>query len=83
MDPGKWLYSIPLRLRSLFRRLKVEEELDEELRDYLERKTAEGVSNGLDAEEAHRVALLELGGIEQRKEDCRDARGVRWLEEFL
>ncbi|MBA3543990.1 MAG: ABC transporter permease [Chthoniobacterales bacterium] len=83
MDPAGWLYSIPLRLRSLLRRPQVETELDEELRDYLERKSEEGVAQGLDKNEARRIALVELGGIEQRKEDCRDARGVRWLEEFL
>ncbi len=83
MDPEGWLYSVPLRLRSIFQRREVESELDEELRDHLERRTEEGVANGLPIGEARRVALLEMGGIEQRKEDCRDTRGVRWLEEFL
>lgn len=34
-----WFYTIPLRLRSLFRRRHVEQELDEELRYHLEQKT--------------------------------------------
>jgi putative ABC transport system permease protein len=83
MNSLRWLYAIPLRLRSLIRRRQMEADLDEELRDHIERKTEEGVANGLTIEEARRIALVELGGIEQRKEDCRDARGVRWLEEFL
>ena len=83
VSPGRWLYIVPLRLRSLFRRRKVEEELDEELRDHVQRRTDENVANGLTREAARRVALLELGGVEQRKEECRDARGVRWIEEFF
>ena len=83
MDPEGWLYTIPLRLRSLFQRGAVERELDEELRDHLARKTAEGVAAGLTTAEARRRALVELGGLEQSKEECRDARGLRWLEEFL
>ena len=67
----------------MFRRGAVEDELDEELRDHLERRTEEGVASGLSVEEARRTALLELGGIEQRKEECRDMRRVRWLEEFF
>ncbi|HMJ07057.1 MAG TPA: ABC transporter permease [Chthoniobacterales bacterium] len=82
MNLARWRYLIPLRLRSLFRRRIVEAELDEELRDHLERRTEEEIRSGLGAEEARRVALLELGGIEQRKEECREARGLRWLEEF-
>ena len=83
MNLERWLHVVPLRIRSLFRRRAVEDELDEELRDHLERRTEEGVANGLSADEARRAALLDLGGIEQRKEECRDMRGVRWLEEFL
>ncbi|HEY1583523.1 MAG TPA: ABC transporter permease [Chthoniobacterales bacterium] len=83
MDPEGWLSSIPLRLRSLFRRAAVENELDEELRDHLARKIEAGVACGLTSAEARRIALAELGGLEQSKEECRDARGLRWLEEFL
>lgn len=76
-------YTIPLRLRSLFRRRRVDDELDEELRYHLERKIEDGIAAGLTTEEARRQALIELGGIEQQKEECRDARGLRWLEDFL
>jgi hypothetical protein len=41
MRPEHWLYTIPLRLRSLFRRTQADQELDDELRDHLGRKTEE------------------------------------------
>jgi putative ABC transport system permease protein len=78
-----WLYTIPLRLRSLFRRREADQELDEELRDHVERKTEEYTANGLPLKEARRQALLEMGGVEKRKEQCRDARRVAWLENFV
>jgi predicted permease len=78
-----WLYTIPLRLRSLFRGAQADRELDDELRDHLERKTEEYVAQGMTQEEAHRRARLDLGGIEQTKEKCRDARRVNWIQDFV
>ncbi len=75
-----WFYTIPLRLRSLFRRNQVEQELDEELRYHLERQIEEHVGRGMTLEEARYAALRALGGIEQRKEECRDMRRVRLIE---
>jgi hypothetical protein len=40
MRPEHWLFTIPLRLRSLFRLAQANQELDEELRDHLERSAA-------------------------------------------
>jgi predicted permease len=80
MRPEHWLYTIPLRLRSLFRRREADQELDEELRDHIERKTEEYVAEGLAPEEARRQALLEMGGVEKRKEECRDKRHVNWIQ---
>ena len=42
-----WFYSLPLRLRSLFRRRRVEQDLDEELQYHLERKIEEFVAQGM------------------------------------
>jgi macrolide transport system ATP-binding/permease protein len=78
----RWVYTIPLRFRSLFRRSKADQELDDELRDHVEQKTQEYVAKGLSAAEACRQALLELRGLERTKEDCRDARGVTWLHDL-
>src|SRR5881396_149662 len=83
MRPEHWLFTIPLRLRSLFRWAQADQELDEELRDHLERKTQEYVAQGMTQEEAHRRARLDPGGIEQTKEKCRDARRVNWIQDFF
>jgi predicted permease len=80
MRPEHWLFTIPLRLRSLFHRAEADEQLDDELLDHLERKTEEYVVKGMTREEAHRRACLDIGGIEQTKEKCRDARGVDFIE---
>jgi len=47
-----WFYTVPLRLRSLFRRAQVEQELDEELRYHIERQIEEYVAKGMTEEEA-------------------------------
>ena len=83
MRPEHWLITIPLRLRSLFRWAQADQELDDELRDHLERKTGEYVAKGMAPEEARRQARLGLGGIEQTKEKCRDARGVNWIQDLI
>src|SRR5881394_3009850 len=83
MRPEHWLYTIPLRLRSLFRWVQADQELDDELRDHLERKTEEYVTQGMTQEEAHRRARIDLGGIEQTKEKCRDARRVNWIQDLI
>src|SRR6266576_2924291 len=83
MRPEHWLCTIPLRLRSLFRRAQSDQDLDYELRDHLERKTEEYVAKGMTQEEAHRRARIDLEGIEQTKEKCRDARRVNWIQDFV
>jgi putative ABC transport system permease protein len=77
-----WLYRIPLRLRSLMHRETVEEELDEELRDHIERQTEENLACGMSPSEARRAALIALGGLEQRKQQCRETRGVHWIHDL-
>lgn len=83
MRPEHWLFTIPLRLRSLFRRAQADQALDDELRDHVERKTEEYVAKGMTQEEAHRRARIDLDGIEQTKEKCRDTRRVNWIEDFV
>ena len=46
MRPEHWLFTIPLRLRSLFRWAQADQELDDELRDHLARKTEEYMAQG-------------------------------------
>ena len=83
MRPEHWLYTIPLRLRSLFRRKRADQELDDELRDHVEQKAAEYVAKGMTPQEARRTALLEMGGVERRKEECRDTWRVTWIQDLL
>ena len=75
------LEDILFRLRALVRRRVVEQELDDELRAHLEHETEKHVRAGLLRSDAERRARLALGGVEQVKEQCRDVRGTRWLEE--
>ena len=71
------------RLRALFRRNSVETELDTELRAHIENEIAKYVAAGVLRDEAKRRASLALGGLEQIKEQCRDARGTHFLETLM
>jgi predicted permease len=70
------------RLRSLVRRRRVEQDLRDELHFHFERLVDRHVAGGLAHHEAVRRARLEMGGFDQIKEEHRDARGVRLLEDF-
>ncbi|MGC2816604.1 MAG: ABC transporter permease [Candidatus Acidiferrum sp.] len=61
-------------LTRLFRKEQSERQLDAELRDHLERQISDYIASGLRPEEARRRALLDFGGLEQTKEQVRDAR---------
>ena len=68
----------------LFHRTKDEEEaLEKELRFHLDLHTSDLIAQGYSPAEARRQARLALGGPEQVKEMCRDARGTRWLRDLL
>jgi putative ABC transport system permease protein len=70
------------RLRALIRHSTVERELDAELQFHLERQIEQFMNAGLDREEARRRARVVFGGLDQIKEECRDARGTRFVEEL-
>ena len=76
----RWTSKLRLRTRSLFQRGRVERELDEELRYHLEHLVDDKVAAGLSPSEARYEALREMGGIDQRKEECRDARGLAQVD---
>ncbi len=71
------------RLRAIFRRRSVEQDLDDELRFHVEHEVEKLMRSGLTREEASRRARLSLGGMDQIKEECRDARGVSVLENAM
>jgi putative ABC transport system permease protein len=79
----RWLDQIPLRLRSLLRKERVEQEMDDELRFHLECQVEENLKAGMSLEEARYAALRQFGGVEQVKEECRDAWGVRFIEALV
>ncbi len=66
-----------------FRRKRTEERLDAELRFHIEQQIADHAAAGMKPEEARRRARLDLGGIEQVKEECRDVGAARVLEALL
>jgi predicted permease len=78
-----WIYKLPLRLRSLFRRNQVESELSEELQYHIERKVEALTAQGMRPEDARYAAMRAMTGIEQQKEKCREARGVGLIEDCI
>jgi macrolide transport system ATP-binding/permease protein len=78
-----WWFAARLRLRSIFRRTRVEQELNEELQFHLEHKIVQGIAEGLSPKDARHAALRALDGLEQRKEQIRDTRRVHWLTDFF
>ena len=77
------LSTLRLRLRSVFRRARVERELDDEILDHIDRHVAADVARGVSREQARQAALRAFGGIEQAKEACRDVRRVNVIEHTL
>src|SRR5215216_1294162 len=76
------LNRLRLRLRALLRKAQMERELAEELRFHLEKEVEQNMARGMNAEEARLAALRSFGGVERVKEESRDVRGVRFLEEL-
>jgi len=74
------LKDLYVRLRALFRRRIVEQELADELRFHLEHAIDKHVAAGMTRAEAARRARIEFGGVDQVAEACRDARGVTLVE---
>ncbi len=69
--------------RRFWRSGRLEDQLEKELHFHIEQHTAELIARGREPEAARREARRALGGPEQVKESCRDARGTRWLEDLL
>ncbi|MBO0857855.1 MAG: ABC transporter permease [Chloracidobacterium sp.] len=69
-------------LRALFFKSRFEHDLDEEVRFHLGREVEENIARGMGPEEARSAALRSFGGVERVKDESRDERGLRFLEEF-
>src|SRR5262247_608442 len=76
------LNKVKTKLRALLRKSEIERELDEELRYHIERQTEQNIRLGMNLEEARYAARKSFGGVEQAKDQSRDARGVRWIEDL-
>src|SRR2546426_10703349 len=76
------LSDVMLRLRALVTRSTVERELDEELRFHVERQVESYLRAGMSREEALRRVQIEFGGLDQIKEEYRDALGIRLLDDL-
>ncbi len=69
--------------RRLVRKPELERDLDKELRFHFESRVDDLMRDGICEQEARRRTRIEFGGIEQVKEDCRDARGTAWVEAIV
>lgn len=77
-----WLPRVRFRLRTLFGRQWLEQQLDEELQFHLEMQTAAHMRVGMSLPAARAMARREFGSVAQHKDDYRDRWGVRRLEEI-
>jgi putative ABC transport system permease protein len=69
--------------RNLFRKDRNERNLSDELQTHLDQLTEEEIRAGIPPAAARRAALIELGGMEQVKEQVREVRAGAWLESLL
>ena len=74
------------RLRSFLiacaRRERFEDSLDEEVRFHLDAYAEDLVRSGVPGREAVRQARIRFGSVESMKDDCRQARGLRFADEL-
>src|SRR5580658_4700201 len=68
--------------KAMLLRSRMEGEMDAELRFHIEAYADDLARRGISREEALRRARIEFGGVERVKEEGREARGVRLLEEL-
>src|SRR4026207_724734 len=71
------------RWRALTHKEELDQELDEELRYHLDRQIEQNIKNGMSPEDARYAALKSFSRVDQSKEECRDARGVGFIENLL
>src|SRR5580704_6540137 len=69
-----------MRLRWFQRKHEFEQGMNEEMRFHIEKQTEKNVAAGMRPEEARRQAVLQFGGVEGAREDCREERRGFWLE---
>lgn len=76
-----WIHKLRRRVRALRSKPDVDREMSEEMRLHLALETEELMRAGFPRDEAVRRASIAFGGVERHKEETRDARGVRSIED--
>src|SRR6266404_1538778 len=66
--------------RALFRRKRAEQDLDDELQFHLAMQAGKNQAKGMNDDDARQRATVQFGGWQQAKEECRDARGLYWID---
>jgi hypothetical protein len=72
MGMNRWLYTLPLRLRSLFRMRAVDHDLDDEMQYHIDRLTQDNIVHGMSPDKARNTALRAMDGLTQNKEKVRE-----------
>jgi hypothetical protein len=68
------------RLRTQYRKKELNQDLSEELAFHIQQETEENIAAGMPPDEARYAALRKFGGVDQVKEECRDAWGLRFID---
>lgn len=79
----RWFKKLSFWLRLLLHRGEVDQELNDEIEYHLDAKTEGNIAKGMTPIEARRAACIELGGVEQVKQQVWAARPGAWLEAFM
>ncbi|MEA2561496.1 MAG: hypothetical protein QOH06_3000 [Acidobacteriota bacterium] len=77
------MQGLRMSLRSLLFKSRAEREMDQELKFHIEMQTALNLGKGMTPQQARTEALREFGGVEKFKEQCREERGGRWMEQLF
>jgi len=75
--------SLRRRLRHVFRSKALDQDLEAELAFFVDQRTDQNKAAGMPPDDARRAALASIGSITFVKENCRDARRVRWIEDLF
>ena len=78
-----WLGGAGQRLRDLFRRSRLDAELEEELHDHFERELARPRDEGLSSDEVRRQARLRVGSLDLAREAVDDQRSGRTVADAV
>jgi predicted permease len=78
----RWLAKLRRRARLVYDRSTVEREMDDEIRFHLQMEAEELARFGTSAADAPGLARRRFGGVARYRDEARDARGGRWLEEL-